>query len=80
MSKSVHGREIVALLAAQPTGMTEGALLSLMEQQFPEGLFHTCKVKGMDKAQILASMIAKGRISEQDSVLVAQASCGCKHN
>ncbi|QUM76566.1 DUF2492 family protein [Moritella sp. 24] len=78
MSESVHGREIVALLAAQPEGLKEADLLSLIEQQFPNGLFHTCKVKDMNKAQILASMISKGRIIEQDGILVSKVGCGCK--
>lgn len=79
MSESVHGREIVALLASQPNGMQEAELLNLIEQQFPVNLFHTCKIKDMNKEQILASMIAKGRIFAQQDVLVAQAGCGCKH-
>lgn len=78
MSESVHGREIVALLASQPNGMQEAELLSLIEAQFRNDLFHTCKVKDMNKSQILASMITKGRIFEQGDVLVAKTSCGCK--
>jgi len=79
MSESVHGREIVALLATQPKGLKESELLKLIEQEFPNDLFHTCKVKDMNKSQILASMITKGRIFGQGGVLVAKASCGCKH-
>ncbi|MFT7682040.1 MAG: putative metal-binding protein [Moritella dasanensis] len=79
MSESVHGREVVALLTAQPAGINESVLLALIEQTFPVGLFHTCKVKGMDKNQILANMMTKGRIVEQNGILTAQTSCGCKH-
>lgn len=79
MSESVHGREIVALLASQPNGMQETELLSLIEQQFPTNLFHTCKIKDMNKEQVLANMVAKGRIFAQQGVLVAKAGCGCKH-
>ena len=79
MAESIHGREIVALLAAQPRGMKETELLNLIGKQFPQDLFHTCKIKGMDKTQILAKMMAKDRIVERNSVLVAETSCGCKN-
>lgn len=79
MSESIHGREVVALLAEAPQGLKQAALLALMEQQFPVGLFHTCKVKGMDNMQILANMMTKGRIVEQGDVLLAKTSCGCKN-
>ncbi|SQD77284.1 DUF2492 family protein [Moritella yayanosii] len=79
MSKSVHGREVVALLAAKVAGIDQAALLALIEQEYPLDLFHTCKVKGMDKNQILANMMAKGRIVELNGILTAQTSCGCKN-
>jgi len=79
MTESIHGREIVALLAAQPQGMKEAELLNLIGQQFPHDLFHTCKIKGMDKTQILTNMMMKGRIVEKNSLLVAETSCGCKN-
>ncbi|QFI37528.1 DUF2492 family protein [Moritella marina ATCC 15381] len=80
MSESVHGREVVALLAATPAGMSEVALLALITQAYPLNLFHTCKVKGMNKNQILVNMMTKGRIVESDGILTAQTSCGCKKN
>jgi len=79
MTESIHGRDIVALLAAQSQGMKEAELLNLIGKQFPQDLFHTCKIKGMDKTQILANMMTKGRIVERNNVLVAETSCGCKN-
>jgi len=79
MSESVHGREVVALLAENTSGMNKIDLLVLIEQAFPANLFHTCKVKGMDKVEILANMMTKGRIVELNGILTAKTSCGCKN-
>lgn len=79
MSESVHGREIVALLAATPLGMNEATLFALIEQVYPADLFHTCKVKGMNKKQVLENMMQKGRIVELNGILTAETSCGCKN-
>ena len=72
MSESVHGREVVALLAAKAAGMDQVTLLALIEQEYPLDL-------GMDKNQILTNMMTKGRIVELNGVLTAQTSCGCKN-
>ena len=80
MSVSTHGKEIVALLAQQPQGLSMVELIAAMAQQFPHGVFNTCKVKGMNSAEIIAAMITKGRIQQQgDLLLAASSGCGCNH-
>jgi probable metal-binding protein len=76
---SVHGHDLLALLAERPDGFTAEDLGSAILERFGSGVrFHTCSRQDMTSEEVLMLFFSKGRIAEKaDGRLVLMSTCGC---
>ncbi|USD65386.1 YecH family metal-binding protein [Vibrio sp. SCSIO 43136] len=78
MSDSVHGHDLMALIATSP--LTLEQLKAQAAQQFgPQARFHTCKMSDLSLEQLLEFLISRSKVVETEAGLMLNKDRMCNH-
>ncbi len=78
--ESNHGHKLLNLVKNLEQPVSRQELLSLMDNEFgKDASFHTCSAENLKAAQILALFLEKGKLREEDGVIIF-AGCQCNHH
>jgi len=79
-ASSVHGHEIIDLIAAHPAGIQISELSALVESRYGKGAsFHTCSADGMDLPELLTFLDQRGKASINGDTVSPGTSPACDH-
>lgn len=79
-ASSVHGHEIIDLIASYPAGIRISELSALVDARYGKGvMFHTCSAEGMDLSELLTFLNLRGKASISDNIIFPGPSPACNH-
>lgn len=63
--ESIHGHAVLEMMLESPSGFaSEAALVAAIEARFGAAArFHTCSAEGMDAAELVAFLAARGKFA-----------------
>jgi probable metal-binding protein len=79
-ASSIHGHEVINLIASAKPALTRAALSSEVVRQFGrEARFHTCSTTGMTLEALLAFLVSRGKVVDREGRLHVVLSNVCQH-
>ncbi|MGL5360617.1 MAG: YecH family metal-binding protein [Shewanella sp.] len=80
MSQSVHGHEVMALMAAQASPMLQQELIALMAHKFGESRrYHTCSADNLTAVELIEFLLNKAKLEVTPAGLTLVAGRKCQH-
>jgi probable metal-binding protein len=77
-TEQVHGHEVLRLLHAAEAPLTRTQLAAEVRRRFgADARFRTCSAGGMTLDELLAFLVARGKVVEREGVLAADISQMC---
>ena len=75
---SIHAHNVLNMIEDQ--SYTEEELLVAMSDRFgAEALYHTCSRDGMGAAQLIEFFKDKGKVTEENGIIIAAPHQKCEH-
>lgn len=81
MAESIHGHEVMRLMAAAPTGIPRDQLERAIAERFgPEARFHTCSASNLTAGDLIRFLEGRGKFSPTtDGALSVDPRKICNH-
>ena len=80
MSTQIHGHDVLDRLTASGRRFTRDGMVAFIRAEFgPEARFHTCSADGMDAAELVAFLAARGKFEGGDDALAPNPHRICQH-
>ncbi len=80
MSRSIHGHEIIRLVAAADPPFTRDRLEAVAAERYGhDARFHACFGSDLPIGTLVTLLIARGKIAETDGVLRGEVDHACSH-
>ncbi len=80
MNESVHGHEVMRMIAAAPEPYSRKQLSDAVETQFGQhARFHTCSAQGMTLDELLQFLSERAKLTEVNGLLNVPRESICDH-
>ncbi len=80
MSTQIHGHDVLDRLTASGRRFTRDSMVAFIRAEFgPEARFHTCSADGMDAAELVAFLAARGKFAGDETGFAPNPSRVCRH-
>jgi probable metal-binding protein len=77
---SVHGHEVIDLVAAHPNGIRLSHLAEIVATKYGRSVtFHTCSMMGLDFDDLLVFLEAREKLRIVKGVVIVASSPACVH-
>jgi probable metal-binding protein len=77
---SIHGHDVIEMIRSAGKPFTKSGLVAAIVEQFgAEARFHTCSAEGMDPAELVEFLMAKGKFFIADEGMTINPSKVCQH-
>lgn len=76
----IHAHEVIDLIRTTRPGLNRDNAAAAVRQRFgDDARFHACSGGGMTAEQTIEFLLMRGKVYEQDGVLVVRESAVCRH-
>ncbi len=80
METQIHGHDVLDFMIASGASYTRASLVAAMQAQFgPEARYHTCSADGMDAAQLVDFLAARGKFRGTEDGFTVATERVCQH-
>jgi len=80
MLTEVHGHDVIAMICESPHAYTRKSLITAIHARFgTEARFHTCSASGMDAAELVQFLAARGKFMLVDGGFTVDPERVCQH-
>jgi probable metal-binding protein len=80
METQIHGHDVLDLMIASGVTYTRVTLVQAMLAQFgPDARYHTCSADGMDAAQLIDFLAARGKFRGSEEGFTVATENVCQH-
>jgi probable metal-binding protein len=77
---TIHGHDIIDLVATYPDGIRLSQLMEVVDQRFGKSVtFHTCSATGMDLDGLLRFLEERDKVRISSGVVYPGGSPACEH-
>ena len=77
---TIHGHDIIDLVATYPDGIRLSQLMEIVDERFGKSVtFHTCSAMGMDLDGLLAFLEARDKVRISSGVVFPGGTPACEH-
>ncbi|MFM8335507.1 MAG: YecH family metal-binding protein [Opitutaceae bacterium] len=78
--QEIHGHEVIAMILASRLAYTRESLINAIRARFgPETRFYTCSAAGMDAAELVRFLEARGKFMPAEGGFTVDPARVCKH-
>lgn len=80
METQIHGHDVLDFMIASGVSYTRATLVQAMQAQFgPDARYHTCSADGMDAAQLIDFLAARGKFRGSEAGFTVATGNVCQH-
>ena len=80
METQIHGHDVLDFMIASGVTYTRDTLVQAMQAQFgPDARYHTCSADGMDAAQLIDFLAARGKFRGSEAGFTVATENVCQH-
>ncbi len=80
MDTQIHGHDVLDFMIASGATYTRASLVAAMQAQFGSAArYHTCSADGMDAAQLVDFLAARGKFRGTEEGFTVAAERVCQH-
>jgi len=80
METQIHGHDVLDFMIASGATYTRASLVAAIQAQFGlETRYHTCSADGMDAAQLVDFLAARGKFRGSEAGFTVAADRVCQH-
>jgi probable metal-binding protein len=77
---SIHGHEVIQLIAAADRAFSRAELLEEIGRKFgAEARFHTCSAEDLSAAGLIEFLVARGKFHGDDQAMALDPAQVCQH-